>query len=85
MSPRPSIALVALVPLQHRREVVRDVVDAGVRIALLGQPRRHRAEGEVERRDVRQLVPGQRGRDRGLRDRRSDQALLIVRSRAFWL
>ena len=43
--------------VQQRLQRMRDVVDRRVQVADLGEPGRHRRDGEVLRRDVGQLVP----------------------------
>src|SRR5690606_38110541 len=59
-------ALVALGPRQQLVDGERRAVDAGVEVAEGGDTGRHGADGAVARLDVVDLVPGDRGRHRGL-------------------
>src|SRR4051812_41125953 len=56
------LELVALGPFQQRLDREHRVVDAGVKVAELGEPRRHGGDGQLLGVDVVELVPGDRGR-----------------------
>jgi hypothetical protein len=94
-TPRPSricagaglalVEAVAFCPFQQGVRGVGGAIDALVQIAELGEAGGHRGDGELAWVHIVDLVPGDRGGHGRSGTPRTEQALAIEWSRAFWL